>query len=55
LKTFNAKTQVQLNVSKVGLREGVELGWSQTFGLDELDGATLLNHDTTNATLTKVM
>jgi hypothetical protein len=31
------------------------LGWSQAFGLDELDVAILLNHNTTNAMLTKVM
>jgi hypothetical protein len=39
----------------VGTREGIEPGWSQVFGLNELDVATSFNHDTTNATLTKVM
>jgi hypothetical protein len=39
----------------VGIKKGVELGWSQAFGLEELDVATLFNHDTTNAMLTKVM
>jgi hypothetical protein len=39
----------------VRTREDIEPGWSQGFGLDELDVATLLNHNTTNAMLTKVM
>ncbi len=37
LKTFNVETHVQINVGRVGVREGIELGWSQGFRLDELD------------------
>jgi hypothetical protein len=43
MKTFNAETQVQINVGGVGTREGVELGWSQAFGLDELDVTTFFS------------
>jgi hypothetical protein len=39
----------------VKAREDIEPGWSQGFGLNELDVATLLNHNTTNATLTKMI
>jgi len=28
---------VQVDASEVGGKEGIELGWSQGFGLDELD------------------
>jgi hypothetical protein len=38
----------------VRTREDIESGWSQGFGLDELDVATLFNHNTTNAMLKKV-
>jgi len=36
-RTSNVKTQVQVDVDKVGVREGIGLRWSQGFGLDELD------------------
>jgi hypothetical protein len=32
--TSNDGTQVQANLGKVGVREGMELGWSPEFGLD---------------------
>jgi hypothetical protein len=31
------KPQVQVDVSGVGTRKGIESRWSQRFGLDELD------------------
>jgi hypothetical protein len=31
------KPQVQADVGGVGTRKGIELGWSQGFGLDESD------------------
>jgi hypothetical protein len=34
-KTSKEKTQIQTNVSKVGTREGIELGWLWGFGLNE--------------------
>jgi hypothetical protein len=37
LKTSNVETQVQDDASGVRVKEGVGLGWSQGFGLDELD------------------
>jgi len=37
MKTSNYETHVQANVGGVGTREGIELGWSQGFRLDELD------------------
>jgi hypothetical protein len=37
LKTFNIETHVQNNADRVGEREGIKLGWSQRFRLDELD------------------
>jgi len=36
-KTSNDKTQVQVDADEVGIREGIELRWSQGFGLNELD------------------
>jgi hypothetical protein len=36
-KTSNVETHVQSHVSGVGVKEGIELGWSQGFELDELD------------------
>ncbi len=33
----NVETQVQANVSVMGIKEGIGLRWSQGFGLDELD------------------
>jgi len=36
-RTFNVETQVQANVGGVRVREGIRIGWSQGFGLDELD------------------
>jgi hypothetical protein len=36
-QTFNDETQVEADASGVGVREDIELGWSQRFGLDELD------------------
>jgi hypothetical protein len=36
-KTSNVKTQVQIDVDGVGVKEGIRLGWSQGFGLDELN------------------
>jgi hypothetical protein len=35
--TSNVETQVQANESEVRVKEGIRLGWSQRFGLDELD------------------
>jgi hypothetical protein len=37
LKTSNVETQVQVDASGVRVKEGIGLGWSQGFGLDELD------------------
>jgi hypothetical protein len=37
LRTFKDETQVHVSVSGVGTREGIELGWSWGFRLDELD------------------
>jgi len=37
LKTSNVETHVQAYASEVGVKEGIKLGWSQGFGLDELD------------------
>jgi len=37
LNTSNVEIQVQPNVSGVGVKEGIGLGWSQGFGLNELD------------------
>jgi len=34
-RTSNVQTQVQADVGRVGVREGIGLGWSQGFGLDE--------------------
>jgi hypothetical protein len=34
---LNVETQVQDNVNGMKIREGIKLGWSQRFGLDELD------------------
>jgi hypothetical protein len=36
-RSSNVQTHVQANVSKVGVKEGIKLGWSWKFGLDELD------------------
>jgi glutamine cyclotransferase len=36
-RTSNVETQVQVNVSVMGIKEGIRLRWSQGFGLDELD------------------
>ncbi len=36
-KDLQCQTQAQVGVSGVGTREGIELGWSQGFRLDELD------------------
>ncbi len=36
-RTSNVKAQAQANVGMVGAKEGIELGWSQGFRLDELD------------------
>jgi hypothetical protein len=36
-KTYNVETQVQVDAYGVGVREGIELGWSQGLRLDELD------------------
>jgi hypothetical protein len=37
LRISNGETQVQADENKVGRKEGIELGWSKGFGLDELD------------------
>ncbi len=37
LKPSNVETHVQVDVGGVGVRERIELRWSQGFGLDELD------------------
>jgi len=36
LRTSKNETQVQAYACKVGTREGIELGWSRGFGLNEL-------------------
>jgi hypothetical protein len=36
-RTSNVETQVQVNEGGVGVREGIGLGLSQRFGLDELN------------------
>ncbi len=36
LKTSKDETQVEVYVGEMGTREGIELGWSWGFGLDEL-------------------
>jgi hypothetical protein len=35
--TSNVETQVQVDASEKGVKEGIGLRWSQGFGLDELD------------------
>ncbi len=37
MNRFNVETQFQADIDGVGVREGIKLGWSQGFGLDELD------------------
>jgi hypothetical protein len=37
LKTSNVEIHVQAYVHGVGIKKDIELGWSQRFGLDELD------------------
>ncbi len=37
LKTSNVETQIQADEGGVGVKEGIGLGLSQGFGLDELD------------------
>jgi hypothetical protein len=37
LKTSNVETQAQANVGGVEVRQGIRLGWSHGFGLNELD------------------
>jgi hypothetical protein len=42
LKTFNIEIQVKVYVGGVGVKEGIGLGWSQGFGLDECMTRTLM-------------
>jgi hypothetical protein len=35
-RTSNVEMHVQVDVGGVGVRESIELGWSQRFGLDKL-------------------
>jgi hypothetical protein len=37
LTTFNVENQAQVNVNKVGIKEGIWPRWSCKFGLQELD------------------
>jgi hypothetical protein len=36
-RTSNVETHAQADASRVGVKEGIEPGWSQGFRLNELD------------------